>query len=100
MKNKLSPLSQVIEKVFTKSSPRFLEIAFLFQLRRSWEEIAGKDFAKQAWPLGYKKQELFISLPNSAYLQEVHFVKETLRTKINKKFPLYQVKKIHLQIAK
>ena len=100
MKNKLTPLSQVIEKLFTKSSDRFLEISFLFQLRKSWDSIAGKDFAKQAWPIRYKKQELFISLPNSAYLQEIHFVKESLRTKINKKFPLYKVKKIRLQIAK
>ena len=100
MKNKLTPLSQVIERVFTKPSSAFLEISFLFQLRHSWEKIAGKGFAQNAWPIRFKRQELFISLPDSTYIQEMHFVKETLRKKINKKFPFYKVKKIHLHLAK
>ena len=99
MRKKLVPLSSVIENVFTNQSSAFLEISFLFQLRKSWEKIAGKDFSEKAWPSHFKKNELFISLPDSSYIQEMHFVKDTLREKINKKFPFYKVRKIRLQLS-
>ena len=96
MKKKLVPLSSVIETVFTQSSSSFLEISFLFQLRNSWEKIVGKSFYHKSWPIRFKNKELLISLTDSTYVQEMHFVKDTLRKKINQQFPIYKVKKINL----
>ena len=97
-KKKLIPLSDAIESLFTKKSSPFLEIYFLFQLKKSWKELAGEEISQKAEPLYFRKQTLFLKLPDSTHIQEMHFVKETLKDKINQKFSDYKVQKIFFKI--
>ncbi|MBC6415136.1 MAG: DUF721 domain-containing protein [Bdellovibrionales bacterium] len=94
---RLSSLASVIEDVFSKKSSRFSEIFFLLQLQRSWKKLAGEEISKKANPVHFKYKTLFLKLPDSSSVQEMHFVKETLKNKINQEFPEYKIEKILLK---
>ena len=100
MKTSLSSLSSILEKLFKKDKSPFSEIYFLFQLRLKWKQLAGEEIAKSAKPLQFKNQELILALPDSTHLQEMHFAKEFLRKKINKRFPEKNIQKISLRVKK
>ena len=100
MKPKLTPISTVVENLFKKESSPFSEIYFLFQLHKSWKQLAGQDIAKWASPIQFKNQELSLSLPDSTHLQEMHFAKEALKNNINNRFKDKKVKKIILRVAR
>lgn len=91
---KLLSLSSVVQELFTGKSSQFLEIYFLFQLRQAWKKLAGEEISQKAKPIQFKKGTLFLKLPDSTHVQEMHFAKETLKNKINQQFPEYKVKKI------
>ena len=100
MKKSLVSVSSVLESLFKKKSSHFSEIYFLFQLKQLWSQIAGNEISKQAIPSQFKNNKLFLHLPDSTLLQEMHFAKETLRQKINKRFPSAKVNKIILTVKK
>ena len=100
MKSPLTSLSSVLEDLFKKKQSPFSEIYFLFQLNQNWNELAGEEIAKFASPTHFKNKELILSMPDSTYLQEMHFAKEPLRIKINTQFPERKIKKIILRVRK
>ncbi|MDE0092548.1 MAG: DUF721 domain-containing protein [Oligoflexia bacterium] len=100
MKKSLVSISSVLENLFTKKTSPFTEIYFLFQLKQAWNQIAGNEISKLAVPSQFKNNSLFLNLPDSTHLQEMHFVKETLIEKINKHFPEVRVQKIILTAKK
>ena len=87
-------LSTVVEGLFTEKSSQFLEIYFLFQVRQAWTKIAGEEISQRAKPIKFENQILFLKLPDSTHIQEIHFVKEILKNKINRHFPEYKVEKL------
>ena len=100
MKTSLSSLSSILEKLFKKDQSPFSEIYFLFQLSLNWKQLAGEEIAKSAKPIQFKNRELILALPDSTHLQEMHFAKEFLRKKINKRFPEKKIQKISLRVKK
>ena len=97
MKKRLIPLRNIVEELF-KKNPAFSDIYFLYCLKKSWPTLTGEEITKVGRPLCFKNQELTIALPSSSHLQEMHFIKETLRKKINHFFPHIKVAKIRLQV--
>ena len=100
MKNPFFSLSSILESLFKKEQSPLSEIYFLFQLNRSWKQLAGEEIAKSAKPSQFKNQELVLILPDATHLQEMHFSKEPLKKKINKWFPEKKVQKITLRVRK
>ena len=98
MKKSLFSVSEVLEGLFKKKKSPLSSGYFICQLTRFWEEIAGEEIAKTGCPVQFQNEELTIALPSSAHLHEMHFVKEALRKKINKKFPERKIKKIILKV--
>ena len=94
---RLQALSSVVESLFTDKSSKFLEIYFLFQLRQSWRKMVGEAIFQKAKPVKFKNHVLFLRLPDSTCVQEIHFVKEELKDKINRHFSEYKVEKIIFQ---
>ena len=97
MKKKLIPLRDILEELF-KKNPVFSDIYFLYCLKKSWFLLAGEEITKASYPIRFKNKELTIALPSSSHLQEMHFIKEPLRRKINHSFPYMKVAKILLQV--
>lgn len=98
MKKELQPLSSILEEVFKKKASPLSEGYFLSQLNYTWNDLAGCEIAKIALPIAFKNHRLTLSLPSSSHIQDMHFVKEILRKKINQAFPDKQVRRIQFQI--
>lgn len=97
MKKKLIPLRDILEDLFKKNTA-FSDIYFLYCLKKSWLSLTGEEITKVSCPIRFKNKELTIALPSSSHLQEMHFIKETLKRKINHSFPHIKVAKILLQV--
>lgn len=97
IKKKPTAVSVIIENLFSKDQAHFSEIYFLFQLSKSWKQIAGEEISQKSKPIKFKNKILFLSLPDSTHLQEMHFAKTALQEKINKIFPDKKIKKIVLK---
>ena len=100
MKAPLVSLSSVLESLFKKQKSVFSEIYFLLQLRQSWQQLAGGEISRFAFPIQFKNQELVLALPDSTHLQEMHFAKDALREKINRQFPEKKIQRIILRVKK
>ena len=96
-KPSLVSLGSVIEKLFIKKESPFADIHFLFRLHQNWSALAGKAFAKSAFPAQFKNQELILNVTDSSTVTEIHFFKEELKNRINSRFPGQPVKKIILR---
>ena len=91
------PLSEIILGLFKKKGSLFSDAYFLFRLSQQWKELAGEEISKCAEPVQFKNQALVLALPDSSHLQEIHFFKEILRKKINRRFPDKNIQKIILK---
>ena len=98
MKKPLFSASSILEELFKKRKSPLSEGYFLCQLHQVWEELAGEEIAKVAQPLCFKHHQLTLALPSSSHMQDLHFVKESLREKINQHFPDRRVKRISFQV--
>ncbi|MCY4320797.1 MAG: DUF721 domain-containing protein [Bdellovibrionaceae bacterium] len=98
MKKSLVSISSVLEDLFKKKSSHFSEIYFLLQLKQIWNQIVGNQISKWAIPSQFKNKNLYLNLPDSTHLQEMHFAKETLKDKINSRFPSVKINKIILTV--
>ena len=97
-KRSLTPASDILEDIFKNKRSGLSDGYFLCQLVSFWEDIAGESIAKAGQPVKVTKQELTISLPSSSHLQEMQFIKEELRHKINQRFPNRKIRRIRLKI--
>ena len=97
-KHRLTSAADILEDIFKNKKSGLSDGYFLCQLVSFWKDIAGESIAKTGQPVKVTKQELTISLPSSCHLQEMQFVKEDLREKINKLFPHRRIKRIRLKI--
>ena len=97
-KRRLTPVSEALKDIFQNPSSSLSGGYFLCRLIYSWKDIAGESIAKAGRPVQFKKHELTIAVPSSCHLQELQFVKEPLRQKINLRFPDREVKSIRLKI--
>ena len=98
MKKGFSAVSDILEDVMKKKNSPLSGGYFICQLIRCWQELAGEEIAKTGRPVQFKNQELTLALPSSSHLNEMHFVKEALRHKINERFPDRKIKRIHLKV--
>lgn len=97
-KRSLTSVADILEGLFKNKKSVLSDGYFLCQLVSSWKGIAGESIAKMGQPVKVTRQELTISLPSSSHLQEMQFVKEELRRKINQHFPHGKIKRIRLKI--
>lgn len=98
-KGRLIHLSDILEELFKTKASIFSDIYFLYCLKKSWAELAGREIARTGTPVSFKNRELTLALPSSSHLQEMHFVREALRNKINSAFPHAKVEKILLSVG-
>ena len=97
MKSSLVPLSSVLEELFKKKT-NLGNIYLLLQIKRKWKNLMGGEISKSAVPVKLKNQQLFLSVPDSSHIQEMQFIKEDIKEKLNESFPEMKIKKINLKI--
>lgn len=92
------PAGEIISALFRRKGSPLAEGHFLSELNRVWEDLAGEAIASAGRPVRFKSRRLFVALPSSACIQDMYFIEEPLRQKINSRFPDKKIKKIVFQL--
>lgn len=69
------------------------------RLRDVWQQAVGSKIAAQTKPDCIKKAVLFVKVANSAWLQQLHFMKQEIIEKINDLLPAEPVKDMFFAIG-
>lgn len=93
-KSKLSLGSEVLQSLFENGKSPLSEQFMRWKLWAKWEEVVGPTIAQNAEPVGFQRGVLFVWVRNSAWMQQMVFMKDQIRDTINKKFDSNFVKYI------
>ena len=70
-----------------------------YQVWTVWEEVVGRVIARKAHPQKIQNGKLFVTVSNSALMQELQFIKATLRDRLNAELAPGTVKDIFFVIG-
>jgi hypothetical protein len=65
-----------------------------------WEEAVGEALARKAYPTKIQNGKLFVTVSNSAMMQELQFAKAMLRERLNKKLGAVVVRDVMFVIGR
>jgi predicted nucleic acid-binding Zn ribbon protein len=65
---------------------------------RVWDEVAGETIARNAQPLWVKDGRLRVKVSDPIWLQELSFLEETMRNKLNERLGRKAVQKIEFRL--
>ncbi|MFH1490518.1 MAG: DUF721 domain-containing protein [Pseudomonadota bacterium] len=65
---------------------------------RVWDEVVGAAIARNAKPSWIKEGKLRVNVSNSVWLQELNFVQETIKEKLNGKLGRRAVNRIEFRL--
>ena len=70
-----------------------------YKLWTNWRNIMPSPIAKNTWPLRWHGEILVVGTPNSAWSQEMVYLKPEILEKIKKHLPKLKVKDIHFEVG-
>jgi predicted nucleic acid-binding Zn ribbon protein len=85
-KRKLTLGSEVLQSLFENGKSPLSEQFMRWKLWAKWEEVVGPTIAKNAEPVGFQRGVLYVWVRNSAWMQQMIFLKDQIRDTINSKF--------------
>ena len=96
-KDKLTSLKDIMANILGDSKLPFNpEDALIWKV---WDEAVGPAISKNTHPLWIKDRNLRVSVSDPIWLQELRFVEETMRDKINEKLGRKAVEKIEFRLG-
>lgn len=84
-KPKFSVGSEVLQSLFENGKSPLSEQFLRWKIWAQWEDYVGPTVAKNAEPVGYQRGVLFLWVRNSAWMQQMIFMKDPIQAAINKK---------------
>lgn len=95
-KANLSAGSDVLQALFENGKSE-LSVQFIrWKLWKKWSEYVGPTMGQVSEPVGYRRGVLFVWVTNSAWMQQLVFMREPMKDAINKKLQQEYVRDIHL----
>ena len=92
----LTPLKEIITDLLGSTNLPFNpEDATIW---RVWDEVAGETIARNAQPLWVKDGRLRVKVTDPIWLQELSFLEETMRNKLNERLGRKAVQKIEFRL--
>ena len=96
-KDSMTPLKDIIQNLFSDGTLPFNpDDASIWKV---WEEAVGRAVAKNAWPSWIKNGRLIVKVSDPIWLQELKFVEEDIRKKLNRRLGRAAVEKIEFKIG-
>ncbi|MFB0532235.1 MAG: DUF721 domain-containing protein [Desulfatiglandales bacterium] len=90
-------IKEVIDSIFTTSAVRInLDDIGIWEL---WDGVVGKKIAKHARPSSIKKGVLWVKVTDSIWLQELEFMTQVIKERINSKLQRQAIKKIRFRVG-
>jgi len=88
--------ADVLQRLFENSKSPLASGFQRFKLEGQWAEVVGPTLAKQSRPVNYDRGTLIIEVTNSVWLNEVRFLLDEIKFKINRHMGHAWVEKILL----
>lgn len=96
-KDTLVPLKDVIASLFSDAQLPFNpDDARIWKV---WDEVVGAPIAKNAQPLWIKNGRLRVKVSDPIWLQELEFVGETIKEKLNRELGRNAVEKVEFRLG-
>ncbi|MEI7974102.1 MAG: DUF721 domain-containing protein [Bdellovibrio sp.] len=94
------PLSstEVLQSLFERPDDPLSDQFLRWKIWRQWESIVGASLSQASEPVGYLRGTLYIWVKNSVWMQQLVFIKEPLKEKVNRHVGRVYVKKVHLTL--
>lgn len=64
-----------------------------------WNEEVGQSISLHAQPVFFKQGKLFVTVDNSVWVNELKFLKEQIKEKINKRLGMNKIKEIYFKVG-
>jgi predicted nucleic acid-binding Zn ribbon protein len=97
-KKSFTHIKDVIGNIFSTSA---LSIDFDdMEIWGLWDSAVGKKIAEHARPSSIKKGVLMVKVSDSIWLQELEFMAETIKEKLNSRIQRQAVNKIRFKVGK
>lgn len=77
----LLPIGKIIARTF--KSRDMTSRLYEMNIAKIWSQAAGRTIAAQTMPDGWREGTLFVRASSSVWVQQLHFMKDELRRKIN-----------------
>lgn len=96
-KTSLTPIKTILENLFNdKTLPFNMDDARIWAV---WKETVGPAISENARPSWIKNGKLRVIVSDSVWLQELRFVEQEIRKRLNEKLERNAVKKIELRVG-
>jgi predicted nucleic acid-binding Zn ribbon protein len=96
-KDDMRPLKEIIQGLFKNDSLPFNpEDGRIWKI---WEEVVGYAIAKHAKPTWIRNGRLRVAVSGPVWLQELQFLEEGIRNKLNKSLGRQAVERIDFRLA-
>jgi predicted nucleic acid-binding Zn ribbon protein len=96
-KDKLTALKDILANIFREADLPFNpDDALIWKV---WEDVVGPTISKKAHPLWIKDRNLRVAVSDPIWLQELRFVEETMKDKLNEKMGRTAVEKIEFRLG-
>jgi predicted nucleic acid-binding Zn ribbon protein len=82
-KKPLFPAADVLQRLFENSKSPLAEGFQRWKLEGQWENVVGPTLAKHSRPVRFDRGTLIIEVANSVWMNEVRFLLEEIKYKIN-----------------
>ena len=93
----ISALNEIVAGIF-HDSPTYGR-KDLFMIHTLWHKAVGGKIAAKTLPQTIKKNILFVTVSNSVWMQELQFLKDQIRERINKALPALTIDDIRFTIG-
>lgn len=102
IKRKSQPLlgSEALHSLFENGKSPLSQQFLRWKLWKTWGEIVGPTISNYSEPVGYMRGTLYLWVKNSAWMQQLVFMREPIKDKVNKKMGFSFVKSISLTLDK
>jgi len=100
-KKRSSQLTQsldVLQSLLVKGKDP-LSLQFLrWKIWKKWDEFVGPSIAAVSEPVGYRNGVLYIWVKNASWMQQLVFMREPMKNKINSLLEFQYVREVHLTL--
>lgn len=96
-KDSMVPLKDILKGLLAGSNLKFNPAdAEIWEI---WDEVVGPAIAEHAQPSNITKKQLRVNVAEPIWLQELEFVAETIKDKLNKKLGRNAVEKVIFRLG-
>jgi predicted nucleic acid-binding Zn ribbon protein len=81
--SKPATAADVLQRVFENSKSPLADGFQRYKLEGKWSSIVGPTIGKHSRPIGYDRGRLVIEVTNSVWLNEIRFLLDEIKVKVN-----------------